>query len=38
MFDLTGKNAVITGSSKGIGREIFLSLRKLKIKIKILLL
>ena len=28
MFDLTGKNAVITGSSKGIGKSIAMAMAK----------
>ena len=28
MFDLTGKNAVITGSSKGIGKSIAVAMAK----------
>ena len=28
MFDLTGKNAIITGSSKGIGKSIALAMAK----------
>ena len=28
MFDLTGKNAIITGSSKGIGKSIAMAMAK----------
>ena len=28
MFDLTGKNAIITGSSKGIGKSIAIAMAK----------